>query len=420
MENQLPSLANGSRQGPAMKAAPDAVESALMADILNEQDHFLNNVSRLRQADPNDQYWRDLSDPERCSRDGRFLETGMLIGWIGRTFKPKRILEIGTRTGGSLISLLSQYSGEEQERVDGIVSFDMWREYVSTTALSSLASKLMGRDRNINLSERFTGMFKSSIADLATDKVQDNLRLFGIRTDRLAFISGDSKESVPTFFTENPNRMFDYILVDGGHDQETAFADLCNVVDHCDVGGVIVFDDIGPESYRLLPVWDRFRAAHWDEFDFHSILHRKGMAWAVRKRFKDPSAFISPARSSLRRGEALCMGKSAKSRSMQRRKSHLRTGSLGRSNARENPGTSTMRWMVISLLGLSLLCSCVVSGPLFARSPNGKVEQIVATERGCSCWVKWKPKVDGSINEVWVACPCTTNVGDSVLTQFCH
>lgn len=268
-----------------MTATASIRPTPFLDEILGEREHFLQNAGQLRKADPNDPYWQDLATPEKYTRDGRFLETGMLIGWLGRTRKPKRILEIGTRTGGSLISLLHGYSPADQQQIQEVVSFDMWREYVSTTPLSTFFSKLLGRDRNINVSERFTGLFKGTITNMATRKVQSNLQLFGIATDRIAFISGDSKVTVPLFFKEHPERLYDYILVDGGHDMDTAHQDLENVVDHCDIGGVIVFDDIAPESYGLLPVWERFQATHKDEFDFHVIMHRKGMAWAVRKQF---------------------------------------------------------------------------------------------------------------------------------------
>lgn len=254
--------------------------------ILGERERFLANAGKLRQADPNDSYWKDLATPEKFTRDGLFLETGMLISWLGRTRKPKRILEIGTRTGGSLISLLHGYTPAEQQAIAEVVSFDMWREYVSTTPLSAFFTKLLGRDRNLNVGERYTGLVKGTITNMATRKVKANLGLFGIDAGRIAFISGDSKVTVPEFFREHPGKLYDYLLVDGGHDAETAWQDLENVVDHCDVGGVIVFDDIAPESYGLLPVWERFREKHKEEFEFQEIMHRKGMAWAVRKQFK--------------------------------------------------------------------------------------------------------------------------------------
>ena len=47
-------------------------------------------------------------------------------------------------------------------------------------------------------------------------------------------------------------------------------------------GGILIFDDIGPESYRLLPVWREFQAQHAGEFEWFEKQWRKGVAWAMR------------------------------------------------------------------------------------------------------------------------------------------
>ena len=96
-----------------------------LEEILSERERFLQNARQLRETDPNDPYWQDLATPEKYMRDGRFLETGMLISWLGRTRKPKRILEIGTRTGGSLISLLHSYSADDQQKIQEVLKFDL-------------------------------------------------------------------------------------------------------------------------------------------------------------------------------------------------------------------------------------------------------------------------------------------------------
>lgn len=118
---------------------------------------------------------------------------------------------------------------------------------------------------------------------LAIRKVKKNLIFFKIPIDNIEFISGDSKIAVPDFFRKFPDKKFDYVLVDGGHDRKTASADLENVSSHINKGGVIVFDDIGPESYKLIDVWEAFKAKHNNEFDFYEKFHRKGVAWAFKK-----------------------------------------------------------------------------------------------------------------------------------------
>jgi predicted O-methyltransferase YrrM len=251
--------------------------------ILSYKESLIGNGKKLRQLDPNDDYWKDLSDETKLSRNGIFLESNMVTSWIAETRKPKKILEIGTRTGGSLIALLSRYSAEEQNKIEKIVSFDMWREYISTTPFASFVSKLAGKKRNINISERFLKFMGNRVEKNSTNKVRNNLKAFNISSQKIQFVSGDSKIMVPEYFIKNPDHKFDYILVDGGHDEHTAAVDLENVVNHVEKNGIILFDDIMPESYNLIGVWNAFKEKHKDEFDFFEIHHRKGIAWAIKR-----------------------------------------------------------------------------------------------------------------------------------------
>ncbi|MFH1004706.1 MAG: class I SAM-dependent methyltransferase [Bacteroidota bacterium] len=256
----------------------------IMDKIISQKNTFLKNVSLLRKLDPHDDYWRMLCDVDAFTHNNIFLESGMVIMWIGCEYKPKRILEIGTRTGGSLISLLCTYSQNDFKKIEEIVSFDLWREYFSVTPLASFISKIFGKKRNINVSpKRLEKIHGKIIERQAINKVRKNLSAFLIPSDKINFISGDSKKKVPTFFAMYPQKKFDYILVDGGHDEVTAYTDLKNIVDYCDKQGVIIFDDIAPESYNLLGVWEKFKSEHKEQFDFYEIMHRKGIAWAIRK-----------------------------------------------------------------------------------------------------------------------------------------
>jgi predicted O-methyltransferase YrrM len=114
-------------------------------------------------------------------------------------------------------------------------------------------------------------------------KVRRNLSWFNIPVGIITFVSGDSKKTVPAYFRNNPGKHFDYILVDGAHDQETAFIDLQNIVDHVADKGIIVFDDISDLSYNLMGVWTRFKELHNNEFDFIEIECRKGIGIAFKK-----------------------------------------------------------------------------------------------------------------------------------------
>lgn len=252
-------------------------------EIVKYKDLLISNAKKLATLDPNDEYWKFLSDEATLSRNGIFLESNMVESWVGATRKPKRILEIGTRTGGSLIALLCVYPKDDFEKIEEILSFDMWREYVSTTPFATFLSKLMGKKRNINISERFTKWVGNYVEKKSTDKVRKNLAAFNIPADKIKFISGDSTMKVPEYFAKNPGKKFDYILVDGGHDVITATKDLDNVVAHAATGGIILFDDIMPESYNLIGVWDKFKEKNKNDFHFFEIHHRKGIAFAIKK-----------------------------------------------------------------------------------------------------------------------------------------
>jgi len=256
-------------------------------EILNTAPFVLNNFRLLRKLDPNDHYWSIFTDLRKYTVNGVFIETAMVVSWIGNTYKPKKILEIGTRTGGSLIALLSNYQDFSSVQV---VSFDLWREYVSTTWLSKKLTRLRSKGNNaeeqagnINISETKLKPFFSLIRNLSINKVKRNLHYFNIPTHFINFVSGDSKITVPAFFAKYPDEKFDYILVDGAHDKETAFIDLQNIADHVADKGIIVFDDISDMSYSLMDVWVRFKEIQKENFDFVEIDCRKGVGIAFKK-----------------------------------------------------------------------------------------------------------------------------------------
>jgi len=256
-------------------------------DIVSTTPFVLSNFRLLRKLDPNDHYWASFTDIEKLKVNGVFLETANVVSWIGNTHKPKRILEIGTRTGGSLIALLSNY---QDFRNIEVVSFDMWREYVSTTYFSKKFTEFKTKNNetgeivgNINVSEKKLKPFFSLIRNLSINKVKKNLAYFNIPSDIVTFVSGDSKSTVPSYFKNRPNEKFDYILVDGAHDKETAFIDLQNVSDHVAEKGIIVFDDISELSYNLMDVWLRFKEIQRNNFDFIEIDCRKGVGLAFKK-----------------------------------------------------------------------------------------------------------------------------------------
>lgn len=160
--------------------------------------------------------------------------------------KPKSILEIGTRTGISLCQLLAGYIDHSQ--IERIVCCDLFDD-----------------------------------GFISPELVKYNLKLTGVPptlVDKVQFMVGNSRVEVLSL---PKDELFDYILVDGDHSKEGARADLANVYPLIAEGGVIVFDDIGPDGMDLLDVWEEFKAAHEDEFEWHQNINGKGLGWAIKK-----------------------------------------------------------------------------------------------------------------------------------------
>jgi predicted O-methyltransferase YrrM len=209
--------------------------------MLNRQltAQVLNNLRILKAKNPGDTYYEEyLKHSERDGVD--FYDQYHFAIVRAVLHKPKRILEIGVRTGLSICNLLSAYRNPaEAERV---VLCDVWNDGFASPEIV----KMYLRALNINVNPEF--------------------------------IVGDSKIEVPKIQGE-----FDYILVDGDHGKEAARLDLENVVRLCAKGGVIVFDDISPFGCNLLDVWEAFKEAHKDEFIFDQNMKGKGTAWAEKK-----------------------------------------------------------------------------------------------------------------------------------------
>lgn len=161
--------------------------------------------------------------------------------------KPKTILEIGTRTGISICQLLCAYI--DHAPIEKIVCCDLFND-----------------------------------GFISPELVKYNLRLLGIPAstiEKVGFEIGDSRVKVPEVVARGDK--FDYILVDGDHSKDGARTDLANVYPMINQGGVIVFDDIGPDGMDLLDVWNEFKGQHKKEFEWHEDLNGKGLGWAIKK-----------------------------------------------------------------------------------------------------------------------------------------
>ncbi|MDP8265824.1 MAG: class I SAM-dependent methyltransferase, partial [Candidatus Aceula meridiana] len=202
---------------------------------------IFNVLRTLKKINPDDGYLEAYYWHYNKRRDV-FTDLYHFLWWVGANYPPKRILEIGTRTGVSICQLLSSMMFYED--IEKIVLCDNFSEIGSP------------------------------------EIVMRNLDYLNIPTDKIEFIVGDSLVEIPKLI--KPTEGFDYILVDGCHDKPYATQDLANVTELIKMNGYIVMDDIAPDGCSLQDVWDDFKVKYKDMFDFTETHCGKGLGVARR------------------------------------------------------------------------------------------------------------------------------------------
>lgn len=201
--------------------------------------YILNNLRILKGKNPGDNYYDEYL--RHFQRDGEdFADQYLFAIENVMVRQPKRILEIGVRTGLSLCNMLSAYI--DHSCIERIVLVDQWADSYASPEI-----------------------------------VKMNLRAMNFPVLPIEFIVGDSLKEVPKLEGE-----FDYILVDGDHDKKVAAKDLRNVVRLCALGGVIVFDDISEHGCDLMDVFEAFHTHIKNDFECGWDMGGKGTAWAYR------------------------------------------------------------------------------------------------------------------------------------------
>jgi len=208
---------------------------------------LFHNLRILKSITPQDTYLEHYKIHIANSGD-EFFDLYSLSWEFGSKNNPKKIMEIGVRTGLSICQLLSSCFDFEDKRV---VLFDRFDDGLC-----------------------------------CPDLVRKHLKHLGIPTDFLEFYIGDSAETVPKFKETNEDK-FDWVLVDGAHDPVCCKIDLDNVKDMVAKGGLIVFDDIASTvkkyGFNLRPAWNDFKEENYDNFIWHEDHIGKGTAWGIKR-----------------------------------------------------------------------------------------------------------------------------------------
>lgn len=207
---------------------------------------IFNTMRILKRVNPGDTYYEAYLGM-RKKYGKTFFDTYQVLWAIGVYLKPRRILEIGTRTGISLCQLLSAHN--ELETVEKVVCVDPFDAFTSANLVRTNLAHL-----NINLGP------KLKIEPIRSQDYFTNLK------------SSTTQET------------FDYILVDGDHSKEVAGYDLREAHELLEKGGIIVFDDIStaPGECALLDVWEAWKTEHEGEYTFTEVLEGKGVAIAIK------------------------------------------------------------------------------------------------------------------------------------------
>ena len=208
---------------------------------------MLRRVTEILEAhNPADKYFSTVRVRETLDK-GYLNQKDLFALWVSIYKHPKMILEIGSRTGKSLSTLLFVHPDPGE-----------------TTAF---------------LIDPFIEMG-------SPDLIKRNLGHLGILQDHVHAFVGFSAEVFPKLMETFPQVRYDYILVDGSHRREDALKDLQMVTPYVGPGGYVVMDDIGSYGpgvgYGLIDVWTEWKAEFKGQFECREYLEPWGFAAALK------------------------------------------------------------------------------------------------------------------------------------------
>ncbi|TIH11993.1 glycosyltransferase [Marinifilum sp. JC120] len=231
---------------------PPLAGASTFADSLFEMETYTNTLDILNRLSEDDylKYIRGFmsSGLRRFGKHWKYADICTVLYTLSNMLDVKNYLKIGVLQGRSMAMVIS---GNPQ--VD-VVGFDMWRA-------------------------GYAGMDNPGPAF-----VQEQMERLGHK-GTLQFVNGNSHETLPHFFSQNPRMSFDLITVDSDHTPEGATQDLLDVLPHLRIGGAIVFDGIAHPSHpELLKIWQDTIMSRPEMSGFAFTELGYGVAFAIRMR----------------------------------------------------------------------------------------------------------------------------------------
>ena len=235
----------GNWYSPVLLGASTIGEKATRTDVLHQ---VIGVIDRLEP----DEYVRYLrayyqAGIDRFGDAWRYADIVTVLTAAAQLARPLHYIEIGVRRGRSMAMVAATCPD------CNIVGFDMWQK-------------------------DYAGM-----PNPGPDFVTEEMKKLGYR-GHLELISGNSHETLPRFFSQNPNQYFDLVTVDGDHSAKGAMQDLLIAASRLKIGGILVFDDIcHPALPYLYSVWQQAisRQTKFATWEFTELGY--GVALAVRK-----------------------------------------------------------------------------------------------------------------------------------------
>lgn len=196
--------------------------------VIGDAEHLRHVLDAWQHIELDEPLERRRDTLRSCIHSGDpFWNIHVALAFLAARWKPRSYLEIGVRSGGSLVVVLANAD------LDSVTGVDLWAgEY------AEMPNTLAFARQQIEGCMRATG--KAPVLDL---------------------IQRSSHDALPELRARGAT--YDLITVDGDHSEEGAWADLVGVLPLLGDRGVIVFDDIIHVSHRfLLDVALRLRREH--------------------------------------------------------------------------------------------------------------------------------------------------------------